>query len=383
MDKSVRVLSEWRSAELKGKKGSHSAARENERLQDTMLDARMQKSPSITILPHNGASIKGLTEKDSKEKDCTKLDAKRKKAEDAVKKADVEYYTLCIRAERARVDWEIAVLRGSSMLQSLETQRLSSFKEYVKSYHKLSCDMNPLIEKIVQRLEPQINNCNVQKDLVVFKNIRRASEGPSEQLLPDFYCEHTTLAMNRERRKQSLVKLLQLIRQDLERERKSRSGLKGFSQTVNNPDNQNITDKLYHIRSMLTYLEGARYKLQSALLELDHRPRGSHPLAQHIQITRDRTGLQQSILKVPLWLKNDENDNSSQTLSYDDLDRSFTDAILESPKPEPIVIECENERLVEKINAKNKVLRESKVSIGLNFILNCRIKNKLPIFFQI
>lgn len=54
---------------------------------------------------------------------------------------------------------------------------------------------------------------------------------------------------------------------------------------------------------MLTYLEGARFKLQSALLELDHKPRGSHPLAPHIQITRDRTGLQQSILKVPLWLK--------------------------------------------------------------------------------
>lgn len=55
---------------------------------------------------------------------------------------------------------------------------------------------------------------------------------------------------------------------------------------------------------MLTYLEGARFKLQSALLELDHKPRTSHPLAPHIQITRDRTGLQQSILKVPLWLKN-------------------------------------------------------------------------------
>lgn len=62
---------------------------------------------------------------------------------------------------------------------------------------------------------------------------------------------------------------------------------------------------------MLTYLEGARFKLQSALLELDHKPRGSHPLAPHIQITRDRTGLQQSILKVPLWLKNGEEDRTT------------------------------------------------------------------------
>lgn len=61
---------------------------------------------------------------------------------------------------------------------------------------------------------------------------------------------------------------------------------------------------------MLAYLEGARFKLQSALLELDHKPRGSHPLAPHIQITRDRTGLQQSILRVPLWLKNGEESKS-------------------------------------------------------------------------
>lgn len=68
---------------------------------------------------------------------------------------------------------------------------------------------------------------------------------------------------------------------------------------------------------MLTYLEGARYKLQSALLELDHKPRGSHPLAPHIQITRDRTGLQQSVLKVPLWLKdNNEDDTDSNGKMY-------------------------------------------------------------------
>lgn len=61
--------------------------------------------------------------------------------------------------------------------------------------------MNPNLTAIVDQLAPHINACNAQKDLAVIKNIRRVSEGPSEQLLPDFYCEHTTLAMNRDRRK--------------------------------------------------------------------------------------------------------------------------------------------------------------------------------------
>lgn len=42
-------------------------------------------------------------------------------------------------------------------------------------------------------------------------------------------------------------------------------------------------------------------------------------------------------------------------MTYDEFDESCTDAApSQSPKPETVVIECENERLVEKINAKNK-----------------------------
>lgn len=64
---------------------------------------------------------------------------------------------------------------------------------------------------------------------------------------------------------------------------------------------------------MLTYLEGTRYKLQSTLLELDHKTRGTHPLAPHIQLTRDRHGLQQSILKVPLWFKGSSGEGADAT----------------------------------------------------------------------
>ncbi|XP_073830122.1 nostrin isoform X3 [Musca autumnalis] len=328
VDKAARVLAEWRASEAKGKKASHTAARENEKLQDAMLDVRIQKSPSIALL--HQSSNKQAAEKEIKlaEKDCAKLDNKRKKAEEAVKKADVEYYTLCVRAERARVDWEMAVLRGSSLLQNIENQRLINMKNFVSNYAALTANMNPIMESLMQRLQPQVDNCNVVKDMQIIKNIRRNAEGPSEQLLPDFYCEHTTLAMNRERRKHALIKLLQLVKTDLERERRSRNGLKGLSQSLNSQEHQNITDKLYHIRSMLTYLEGARFKLHSALLELDHKPRSSHPLAQHIQITRDRTGLQQSILKVPLWLKNNDKISNTQgdepINDYDSISQSNT-----------------------------------------------------------
>lgn len=40
VDKSARLLGEWRASEAKAKKSSHAAARENEKLQDALLDVR-------------------------------------------------------------------------------------------------------------------------------------------------------------------------------------------------------------------------------------------------------------------------------------------------------------------------------------------------------
>lgn len=62
---------------------------------------------------------------------------------------------------------------------------------------------------------------------------------------------------------------------------------------------------LHQNQSIITYLEGAHLKMQSVLQEIDRKPRTNHPLAAHLQITRDRSGIQQSVLKVPGWMKND------------------------------------------------------------------------------
>lgn len=233
MDKSTRILSEWRSSETKAKKTSHTAARDNEKLQDAMLDVRLQQRASsiaahtATLTAANGkdATIGGSAaaaaakeshtapapmslqkiasaDKETKnvEKDAVKLDAKRRKAEDSMNRADNEYYVFCTRAERSRINWEIAVIRGAAILKSHEHQRLQHLKQCLSVYMELTSEVNPSLGTIIDRLQPHVAACDVQKDLSVFANIHRCAECPSEQLLPDFYCEHTTLAMNRERR---------------------------------------------------------------------------------------------------------------------------------------------------------------------------------------
>lgn len=54
------------------------------------------------------------------------------------------------------------------------------------------------------------------------------------------------------------------------------------------------------MKAMLAYLEAARYKVQCSLDELNNRPRMTHPLAKHIEVHRDKQGLNFSVLKVSL-----------------------------------------------------------------------------------
>ncbi|KAJ8946488.1 hypothetical protein NQ314_008882 [Rhamnusium bicolor] len=273
VDKSARLLSDWRATEAKGKKHSHTCARENEKLQDAaVLDTTkygkqtISKSTSLIHLAHIHSK------QNSTDKENAKLEGKKRKAEDAVKKADIEYYTLCVRAERARLEWESAVLRGVSTFQSLEEERLNNLKSVLTSYLHHNNDLGPrLIE--------------------------------------------------------ALVKLLHLIRQDIERERKSKNGLENLSKAIKQTPNFGSEDSQQSMKSMLTYLEGARYKVQSALAELDSRPRAGHPLAPHITITRDKSGLQQSVLKVPQWLREewfetDRSPVSEKSLKSDKSDNS-------------------------------------------------------------
>jgi len=311
VDKTGKSLCEWRSAENKSKKHSFLCARENEKLQDAMLDVRLGRASSTPHLHLTGAG----QQQTGKDKESAKLEAKRRKAEEAVQKSDVEYYTFSMRAERARQEWETAVIRGSHCFQTLEEERLQQLKDLATCYLHHLQEMGPKMVQGVEHLQEPVEKCDVARDIQTVVSIKGTGQPIPEQLLPDFYAEHITLAMNRDRRRQALVKLLQLIPQDLERERRGKQGVEKLARALqqtptfgSEDSQQNVTEKLHHIRSMLTYLEAMRYKVQSALAELDGQARVGHPLAAHIQVTQDRQGLQQSVLKVPPWVKEESLD---------------------------------------------------------------------------
>ncbi|KAI4502843.1 hypothetical protein M0802_001887 [Mischocyttarus mexicanus] len=307
VDKALKSLQEWRNIASKTKKQSFACARENERLQDL---ARLQ-SISQSQQNNNKSSNHHMTEKEA-----NKLETRRRKAEDSSRRADTEFYTVSVRAERARLEYENTVKKGSKQMELLEEERLSALKDFANVYLAHLQALAPRLQQSADRVSTPVRNCNVSQDVEILKNLIRRTESNdmvnAEQLLPDFYAEHITLAMNRERRKQSLVRILHLIRQDLERERRGREGLetlhRAFIKTpafAADESTQNVTDKLHHMRSMLLYLEAARYKVGGTLAEVEGSKRNKHPLAEHILVSRDKQGLQQSVLKIPSWARNE------------------------------------------------------------------------------
>ncbi|CAL7952502.1 unnamed protein product [Xylocopa violacea] len=323
VDKAGKSLHEWRNIATKSKKQSFACARENERLQDL---ARLQ-SISQSQQSNNKSSSHHVTEKEA-----NKLEARRRKAEDSSRRADTEFYTVSVRAERARLEYESTVRKGAKQMELLEEERLSALKDFANVYLAHLQTLAPRLQQSADRLAAPIRNCNVSQDVEILKNLIRRVESNdggcnAEQLLPDFYAEHVTLAMNRERRKQALVRVLHLIRQDLERERRGREGLETLHRAfVATPafaadeSTQNVTDKLHHMRSMLLYLEAARYKVGGTLAEVEGSKRGKHPLAEHILVSRDKQGLQQSVLKIPSWAKNESFEIPSDDDDDDDDD---------------------------------------------------------------
>lgn len=139
-------------------------------------------------------------------------------------------------------------------------------------------------------LQEPISRCNVAADIKTLLNRKRIKKPVCEQFLPDFYAEHFTLAMNKDRRRQvgrlnlydvldsyvpyaytlhvslygcalccvlraqALNKLLRLVMQDLEKERRGKNGVenlaRAFKQSPNfasDDSQQNVSEKLHHV----------------------------------------------------------------------------------------------------------------------------------------
>ncbi|KFM77918.1 Nostrin, partial [Stegodyphus mimosarum] len=123
--------------------------------------------------------------------------------------------------------------------------------------------------------------------------------------------------MKKERRKEILQRFLNLLKHDLELERKGKQGVenlaKVFQETPTFGDaeaQQDVFEKLQNMRAMLTYFEATRFKMQCTLAELEGRNKPTHPLYAHMEI-KNKQGMNQTVLKVPHWVRMERRNSGS------------------------------------------------------------------------
>ncbi len=147
-------------------------------------------------------------------------------------------------------------------------------------------------------------------------------------MLPSFYSEDATNAMNLERRRESLARMLNVVKSDISREKKGKAGVENLAKALKETpkfggqdSQQDVQEKIQHMRSMLTYLEACRYpasnpkcacpchrmmsrpryKVLGSLLSTEGRTReedDQHPLRSCIETTKDKSGMPRAVLRV-------------------------------------------------------------------------------------
>ncbi|XP_076327466.1 nostrin-like [Tachypleus tridentatus] len=303
VDRTSKSLTDRRNEETKAQKQSYSCTKENERLKEQNFESRFSKGK----LKSNSIQ----------------LENKQKKAEEAMIKADLEYYTSCVKAERVRQEWESAVYRASSQFQQLEEERLAHMQDIVQKYANHISVLGPKMIQICDKLNEAVSKIDVEGDIQVAIKSKGTGPNSPEQFLPNFYAENIQNFMNRDRRKESLEKFKSMLSRDIEMERKGKEGVENLEKAfIGNPNfgnfdaQQEVGQKLYNLRVMLAYLEASHHKVECALADLENKSRPMHPLTAHMEQYRDKQSVIHTVLKLPdSWVERTDHRLSSSTWS--------------------------------------------------------------------
>ena len=191
----------------------------------------------------------------------------------------------------------------------MEEERLSQLGSLSRLFFSLMQTSRPKLISLTERLREPVDLCDVVRDIeAINKYVADPAGDMGVQVLPHFYAEDLVNIMNKERRREALAKFVGILKGDIDREKKGRAGVENLAKALQETpkfggeeSQQDVQEKLQHMRSMMTFLEASRFKALNVMMDLESRPRVSHPLASYIDYSKDKQGLTAAALKIPAW----------------------------------------------------------------------------------
>ncbi|RMX51798.1 hypothetical protein pdam_00011661 [Pocillopora damicornis] len=264
VDKAYKNFSDKLNDALKAKRAAHTKTREAENMFEQVEEAR------------NGKSGKVMSEKE-----ISKMDVKCRKMMDTSLKADREYRDLYEKTEKARLEWEAAMLKFCQTCERLEEERITHLREMFSLYSNMLAAAIPQLQQ--------------EEDL-----------------------ENT---MNYDRRRAGLETKIHLLSESLEKQKKTRDGItslfEAYSATpdyCNEEGQQDVATQLIHANAIINSLTASVSKVQCALAQLNGHPAPDGLLQSSLYIPLDQVTRIESVTQ-------DEGDNRSDD-EFDDIPES-------------------------------------------------------------
>lgn len=318
VDKAYKNFSDKLNDALKAKRAAHTKTREAENMFEQVEEAR------------NGKSGKVMSEKE-----ISKMDVKCRKMMDTSLKSDREYRDLYEKTEKARLEWEAAMLKFCQTCERLEEERITHLREMFSLYSNMLAAAIPQLQQNYETVSSEVWKINSSEDVITTAQTRGEPRGPSQQILYDCYEEDLENTMNYDRRRAGLETKIHLLSESLEKQKKTRDGItslfEAYSATpdyCNEEGQQDVATQLIHANAIINSLTASVSKVQCALAQLNGHPAPDVWLMPYISSTKDKQGLLQSSLYIPLdqvtrmeSVTQDEGDNRSDD-EFDDIPES-------------------------------------------------------------
>lgn len=315
VDKAYKNFVDKLNDALKAKRGAYTKTREAETMFEQVEEARSGKGSKVLS-----------------EKEISKMDVKCKKMTDISFKADKEYRDLYEKTEKARLEWEAAMLRFCQTCEKLEEERITHLREMCSLYSNMLAAVIPQLQQNYENVRSEAWKIDPAEDVITIAKTRGEPRGPSQQTLYDCYEEDLENTMNYDRRRIGLETKIQLLSESLEKQKKTKEGItslyEAYSATpdyCNEEGQQGVATQLIHANALINSLTATVSKVQAALAQLNGHSKPEVWLMPYITTTRDKQGLLQSSLHIPLdqvtRLESDtldERDNKSDD-EFDDL----------------------------------------------------------------
>ncbi|KAL9967094.1 hypothetical protein ACROYT_G025259 [Oculina patagonica] len=290
VDKAYRNFIDKLNDALKAKRGAYTKTREAEVMFEQIEEARAGRGSKVLS-----------------EKEISKMDVKCKKMTDGSLKADKEYRDLYEKTEKVRLEWDAAMLKFCQTCEKLEEERITHLREMCSLYSNMLAAVIPQLQQNYENVSSETWKINPSEDVVTAAKTRGEPREPSQQILYDCYEEDLEIPMNFDRRRTGLETKIQLLSEALEKQKKTKDGItslyEAYSATpdyCNEEGQQDVATQLTHANAIINSLTASVSKVQAALADLNGHSRPDVWLMPYITTTKDKQGMLQSYLKIPL-----------------------------------------------------------------------------------